>query len=146
MVEAISESNAGTPMRTIENAVSALIQSFSYSPIGEQLCNCIANGKNLYRRDEYRDISNVALAYSIYRFAEKMETKSLRVNDFFADDATNGCIKEFALSKMTFEKGLRSLNSETNRVLIAELSMGLQHITLREDLTKENVIQNMLNL
>ncbi len=146
MVEAISESNAGTPMRTIENAVSALIQSFSYSPIGEQLCNCIANDKNLYRRDEYLDISNVALAYSIYRFAEKMETKSLRVNDFFADDATNGCIKEFALSKMTFEKGLRSLNSETNRVLIAELSMGLQHITLREDLTKENVIQNMLNL
>lgn len=146
MVDAISESNVSTPTRTIENAVSALVQTFIYSPIGEQLCNCIENDKNTYKRDEYRDISNVALAYSIYCFAEKMETKSLRVNDFFSQVVFNGTIKEFALSKSTFEKGLRSLNSEKNRVLIAELSMGLQHITLREDLNKDNIIQIMLNL
>jgi len=146
MVDAISESTTGAPIRTIENAVSALVQSFSYSPIGEQLCNCIENDKNSYKRDEYRDLSNIALAYSIYRFAEKMETKSLRVNDFFAEDAFIGCANEFALSRSTFEKGLRSLNSEKNRVLIAELSMGLQHITLREDLNKDNIIQIMLNL
>ena len=107
---------------------------------------CIKNDKNTYKREEYHDVSNVALAYSIYCFAEKMETKSLRVNDFFEESAINGCANEFALSKSTFEKGLRSLNSEKNRVLIAELSMGLQHITLREDLNKDNIIKVMLNL
>lgn len=146
MIDAISEENTGAPIRTIENAVSALVQSFCYSPVGEQLCNCIENDKNSYKRDEYRELSNIALAYSIYRFAERMETKSLRVNDFYAEDAFNGCANEFALSRSTFEKGLRSLNSERNRVLIAELSMGLQHITLREDLNKDNIIQTMLNL
>lgn len=146
MVDAIAEENTGAPIRTIENAVAALVQSFSYSPVGEQLCNYIEHDKNSYKRDEYRELSNVALAYSIYRFAERMETKSLRVNDFYEEDAFNGCAKEFALSKAAFEKGLRSLNSEKNRVLIAELSMGLQHITLREDLNKDNIIQSMLNL
>lgn len=146
IVDAISESNTGAPIRTIENAATALFQTFSYSPLGEQLCNCIESGKGAYRRDEHKELSNVALAYSIYRFAEQMETKSLRVNDFYANDTFNGCANEFALSRSSFEKGLRSLNSEKNRVLIAELSMGLQHITLREDLNKENIVKVMLGL
>ena len=40
MIDSISDSNTGVPIRTIENAVSALLQSFSYSPLGEQINNC----------------------------------------------------------------------------------------------------------
>lgn len=146
LIDSIAEENTGAPVRTIENAVSALVQSFAYSPVGEQFSNFLEVSKNSYKRGEYKELSNVALAYSIYRFAEKMDTKSLRVNDFYAEDASNGCANEFALNRPTLEKRLRSLNSEKNRVLIAELSMGLQHITLREDLNKENIIQTMLDL
>lgn len=146
LIDSIAEENTGAPVRTIENAVSALVQSFAYSPVGEQFSNFLEVSKNSYKRGEYKELSNVALAYSIYRFAEKMDTKSLRVNDFYAEDASNGCANEFALYRPTLEKRLRSLNSEKNRVLIAELSMGLQHITLREDLNKESIIQTMLDL
>lgn len=94
----------------------------------------------------YDDLSNVGLAYAIYRFAEEIDTKALRVSDFFGTDVNNGPAKLFNLDRDSIEKRLRSLNSEKNRVLTAELNMGLQHITLRDDLTSANLIQVMLEL
>ena len=44
----------------------------------------------------------------------------------------------------TFEKVLRTLNSTSNRVLVAELNMGLDNITLREDLTSISVIEALV--
>lgn len=144
--DAISSSVPGVPTRTIDNAIAALIQTFSYSPVGEQFMCSIPESKNTYKRDEYFDLSNIGLAYGIYRFAERIGTKLLRVSDFYSDEANGSISSMFGLSKSTFEKGLRSLNSETNRVLIAELSMGLQHITLREDLNSNNIVKIMFGL
>ena len=42
--------------------------------------------------------------------------------------------KEFGISKEEMKTQLRSLNSDSERVLIAELNMGLENITLRENL------------
>lgn len=144
--DSISSSVPGAPTRTIDNAIAALIQTFSYSPVGEQFMCSVPESKNTYKRDEYFDLSNIGLAYGIYRFAEQIGTKSLRVSDFYSDEANGSISSMFGLSKSTFEKGLRSLNSETNRVLIAELSMGLQHITLREDLNSNNIVKIMFGL
>ena len=146
LVELISASLPSAPTRTIENATTALLQSFSYSPIGNQFLCAEKISKNQYQRGEYANISNIGLAYSIYRFAERIGTKSLRVSDFYDDTAEGSTSKVFGLDVDTFEKGLRSLNSEKNRVLIAELSMGLQHITLRDDLTSKNIVEIMFGL
>ena len=55
-----------------------------------------------------------------------------------------GPAKEFAISKATFAKLLRRLNSATNRVLIAELNMGLDSITLRDDLTSIDILKQLV--
>ena len=68
------------------------------------------------------------------------------MSDFYGEDSNASSANIFGLSKTTLEKGLRSLNSEKNRVLIAELSMGLQHITLREDINSSNIVQIMFGL
>ncbi|MCD8306334.1 MAG: phosphoadenosine phosphosulfate reductase family protein [Prevotella sp.] len=146
LVESICTSVPGAPLRTVENAVAALLQSFSYSPIGELFMCAETIGKNQYQRGEYGGVSNIGLAYSIYRFAERIGTKSLRVSDFYNNDADSSTSKVFGLNQDSFEKGLRSLNSEMNRVLIAELSMGLQHITLRDDLNSKNIVRIMFGL
>lgn len=146
LIDAISEENAGVPIRTIENALTALMQTLNYSPLGEQFGLGVEDGRDTYRRASHSDLSNVGLAYSIYRFAETVNTKALRVSDFFSTDTMNGAAKQFGIDRATFERGLRSLNSEKNRVLIAELSMGLQHITLRDDLNSTNLIQIMRGL
>ena len=83
------------------------------------------------------------MAYSLYKLAEANGSKSLRVKDFYEDDCKNGIVKEFCLSKETFEKGLRTLNSAKDRVLIANLNMGLNHITLQGDLTPMDVLKKL---
>ena len=43
----------------------------------------------------------------------------------------------------TFEKGLRTLNSAKDRILVANLSMGLNHITLQDGLTPLDVLKKL---
>ena len=53
----------------------------------------------------------------------------------YEETAENGVFKEFAISKSALEKSLRTLNSMSNRIVVAELNMGLDSITLRQDIT-----------
>lgn len=46
-------------------------------------------------------------------------------------------------SQIDFVKALKVLNSMNNRVLVAELNMGLDSITLRNDLTAISVLEQM---
>ena len=68
----------------------------------------------------------------------------MRVSDIYRDEAESGIYKEFLLPKTEFLKNLRFLSSG-NRVLIAELSMGLEHITLRDDLNHLSVLKELLS-
>ena len=58
----------------------------------------------------------------------------LRVSDLYRTNEENGVGREFCIDRPTLLKKLRSLSSEANRVLVAELNMGLDHITLRDEL------------
>ncbi len=119
---------------TFEYALGALFNLFASSPIGEQFSQKIDVSKTEFKRSAYDGISREAVAYSLYKYAESVGTKSLRVSDLYQEDSRQGVFREFGLSRSAFESQLRSLNSDTNRVLVAELNMGLDSITLRDDL------------
>lgn len=129
--------------KTVHNAVYQLQRTLKESPIGSDLMQREEVSKENAMRCEYIDISEIAVAYSIYKFSEATGITNLRVSDFYDEDTQNGPFKEFGLSKSVFEKALRTLNSLNNRVLIAELNMGLQHITLREDLNSLAVLKSL---
>jgi ferredoxin len=128
---------------TIDYAFQALMQVFNYSPCGETLCQGAEYDKNHLIRHEFKELSEIALAYSLYKFSEANGTTSLRVKDFYDEDCKNGIVREFCLSKETFEKGLRTLNSAKDRILVANLSMGLNHITLQDGLTPLDVLKKL---
>lgn len=128
---------------TIEYAFQALMQNFTYSPFGSTLLQGEEYDKKSLVRHEYSDLSEIAIAYSLYKYAEKNEATSLRVKDFYEEDCENGVAKEFCLTKETFEKGLRTLNSAKDRVLVAELNMGLNHITLQEGVSPIQVLKKL---
>lgn len=130
---------------TRDNALIALLDMFDKSPLGDTLNMAIPNEKSFYR-EEYEDVSDVAIAYAIYRYAESLEINNIRVSELYSPDCQNGPQQLFGLSKERFEKILRALNSKTNRVLVAELSMGLDHITLRDDINSTNVIQILMGV
>ncbi len=121
--------------KTVYNAVGALIQTFDYSPLGSTLNMGLSFNGKMKVRSEYKEVSKAGLAYCLYKYAEDKGVRSLRVSDFYNETCTSGPYHVLGIPKHVFVDTLKALNSATNRVLIAELSMGLDSITLRDDLT-----------
>lgn len=132
---------------TVTYAVQALAQVFKYSPTGESLRQWESqDAKGLtIRRSAYNDISIEAVAYSLYKYGKAKDMKMLRVSDLYREDEVIGLYKEFGVERNELLKKLRSLSSDSNRVLVAELNMGLEHITLRDDLTPLTALQTLLS-
>ena len=140
----INEQGFSSKGKTVPNAVAALMQTFDYSPLGDTLNMCMkVDGKKCVR-GEYEEISSIGLAYSLYKYAEVKGVHSLRVSDFYNDDCSSGPFRVLGISKSVFFNTLKSLNSANNRVLIAELAMGLESITLREDLNSISCLESLL--
>lgn len=131
---------------TITYAIQALVQTFKYSPIGDDLNQFVAQDAkgNLFQRLPYNDLSPEAIAYSLYKYAQNKGVRMLRVSDLYRVEEDSGLYKEFGISKLELQKKLRFLSSDRNRVLVAELAMGLDHITLRDDLDQLSAINSLL--
>jgi len=141
--EEISNQGFTGSLSTVENAASAYIDMAKKSPVGEDLMQGVVQGKEGLVKQSYDDLSIEAIAYSIYRFAEQHEVNMLRVTDLYRPDEEHGVYKEFRIKKEVLLKKLRTLSSDNNRVLLAELNMGLDHITLRDDFTSFEVLKKL---
>ena len=118
---------------TVKNIVYAMLRTLKESPIGEELYQYTPDDKQSFVRRPAQDLSREAIAYSLYRYGATNDRKELRVSTIFSD-TEHGPKIEFGIDRNTFLKNLRSLSSDANRVLFAELNMGLDHITLMQDM------------
>lgn len=138
--ELVKNDYSNDSQTTIKNIVYALFRTFRESPIGE--LGLLEEIEKLhYSKKGTNDLSREAIAYSLYKYSETQGIKTFRVSDFYREDCKSGPYREFGISKAELEKALRSLNSDTNRVLTAELNMGLDHISLREDLNAISALE-----
>jgi 3'-phosphoadenosine 5'-phosphosulfate sulfotransferase (PAPS reductase)/FAD synthetase/ferredoxin len=134
---------------TIRNIVYALIRTFNESPIGNMglltKVDTLPGRKNLYKKVPFQELERETVAYSLFKFGEDKGMKSFRINDLYLNEATGGIYKEFGIGKSELEKRLRSLNSDENHTIVAELNMGLDHITLRDDISSLDVLKILLS-
>ena len=141
--EEISNQGFSGSISTVGNAAIALCDMMKKTPTGEDCMQGVDLGKEGLCRNAYDDISVEAVAYSIYRFAKEHEMTMLRVSDLYKKEEEHGIYKEFRISKQALLRKLRTISAESNRVLLAELTMGLDHITLRDDFTPLKVLKEM---
>lgn len=130
--------------KTVQNAAYQILRTLKESPIGSELMQYNPIDKTSAYRNSHERISPEAVAYSIYRYAKERNITMLRISEFYRPEVESGVYKEFGTSKATFEKRLRTLNSASNRLLEATLNMGLDHITLREDITPLDVLKSII--
>ena len=133
--------------RTLRNPFNSLLNTFKESPLGSSIPVGVLGkeqSKVTLIRQPHVSISLVALAYSLYRYAERKKRYSLNVSEFYDESQTEGIYRQFGISKETLESLLLSLQEESNHVLRVELNMGLDNIILREDLTSVDVLKLML--
>lgn len=130
-----------------DNVLKALLNTFKESPLGDPLRVGVVikeGNKTSVIRRPHNELSLVAAAYSLYRYAEKTERYSLTVSEFYDPEQKDGIVKQFGIERESFEQILRSLEQDANHVLRAELKMGLDNIILREDLKSDDIINLML--
>ncbi|MCM1143031.1 MAG: phosphoadenosine phosphosulfate reductase, partial [Muribaculum sp.] len=126
---------------TVHNAVYQLLRTLRESPIGSDFGQYEIINKTTAKRNGYQELSIEALAYSLYRFASNRGLNTFRVTDLYLTEEECGVAKEFGITKNELVKKLRSLHAEPSNILIAELNMGLDHITLRDDLDATKVLR-----
>ena len=98
----------------------------------------------MFVRTSYESLERETVVYSLYKYCERKGIHSLRVSDLYASDNNWGLYKEFGISKIELLSVLRSLNSDANRLVIAELNMGLDNITLRDDINAIEALNLMI--
>ena len=144
LVELLKNDYPDNSTKTIENVVSAFFDTLRKCPIGGW--GILTEFQRLkYRKNACARISREAIAYSLYKYAEETGSYNFRVSDFYSDNIKSGIYREFGISKQEFEMGLRSLNSDKNRLVIAELQMGLDHISLRDDISSELALKTLFS-
>ena len=129
---------------TVSYAITGFLQLFKYSPLGLELQQGESDVDGFYKRSKYENLSEAGFAYSLYKYAQSRGFKSLRISDFYDEDCDGGPSREFCLSKSDMDKLLRSLNSSSNKILIAELNMGLDNISLIKDLNPLEILKSMI--
>lgn len=130
-----------------KNAFGALQNTFVTSPLGSDLSVGVVskvNNKPQFIRIAHNDLSLVATAYSLYRYAEKTGRYSLTVSEFYNPEQKEGIVRQFGIERDALEQNLRSLEQDNNHVLRSELKMGLDNIILREDLKSEDILKLFL--
>lgn len=120
-------------INSVGKIIYALFRTFRESPLGNLgLLYKIENTR--YKKMPYDELSREAIAYSLYKFASFLDVKSFRISDLYNQNSKHGLWREFGVSKEMLIKELNFLSNERNQILTAELNMGLDHISLREDL------------
>ena len=125
---------------TIKNIVYALLRTLRESPIGEDMCQYNQESKGLFVRRPYSDLSMEALAYSLYRYREIIDSFEFRVTSIISD-TEKGPKVEFGVDRNYLFKQLRSLHIE--QILTADLNMGLDHISLRPEKSAIQVLRDL---
>lgn len=128
---------------TVHNVVYAFIRTLKESPLGEFGLYSEVN-KTQFLKKGFESVEREAIAYSLYKYSDVKGTHSLKISDLYSADNPIGTYREFGLSKSSLEKILRSLNSDSNRILIAELNMGLDSISLKDGMNAFSCLRALL--
>lgn len=139
LTEEVLEKENVNSVSTLKNACFALIDMLGKSPVGDDLKQGVEREK-IRVRGSYDDLSPEAIAYSLYKYGEYHDTSEIRVSELYNPEIKDGVYRQFGISKNMLLKNLRYLSSQANRVLIAELNMGLDHITLDKNLSPEEIL------
>ena len=103
------------------------------------------NAVEAIQKLSYEFVDPISVAYSLFRYANDKKRYNFRVSEFYESEQNEGIYRQFGLSKERFQNILRTLQENKNGIIHVDLVMGLDNITLREDLSYTEVLHLLLN-
>ncbi len=129
---------------TISSGIETLFNTFETSPLGTELKLGIIErrGNTRYIKKVGTDkIHPIAIAYSLYRYAEAKNSRYLTVSEFYRENRNGGPYRLFGISRERLENILRYLQEDKNGIIRVELTKGLDNLKLRDDLNYIDVLE-----
>ena len=140
----ISEATLSNPLGALCSMFGIKEQSIIGDTIKQGIIVAKGNAVDIISRQPYNDISPVAVAYSLYRYAENKKRYALTVSELYDTKQTEGIYRQFGVSRERFENILRTLKEDKNHILSVDLNMGLDNINLLENLTSIDILKMLL--
>ncbi len=133
---------------TVQNAVGALLNMLSNTPLGGEVDvgSIVKKGNAVVSitRNPYASVSPACAAYSLYRTAEEYKRYNFRLSEFYSGVLKGGVNSLFGTVEDNLKKLLRGLQQNPNAVVQVDLEKGLDNINLREDYTSLQVLKFIL--
>lgn len=129
---------------TISSGIDALANILETTPLGNELKLGIIEKRGNTRHIQKLgtdDVHPIAIAYSLYRYAESKNRRDLTISELYRDEQKEGPYRLFGISKGKLENILRYLQENKNGILKVDLVKGLDNIHLREDLNHIDVLE-----
>ena len=133
-----------TPNRTDTNAAGSLISILTKSPIGNELNRGFESKKDsekVYSKGAPQEIPDLAILYSIYRYAARNERKRLIVSEFIKNKEVTPHWA-FGLDYSTIRAALTRLASKYPDLVHIEFSGNLDNVNLSESETPMDIVKH----
>lgn len=154
LIEIAKEDFANLNDTTIKNPIDAMLNMFKSAPIGYSLGDT-GSGNNIavaelemsgkvikrVRRISTPNVSVAALAYLLYKIAEKEKRYEFTVSDLLKEDSLTPATV-FGMGDDVLIKSLRTLSQMG--VLTADLLGGLENVHLEKDLGPDDALKFMI--
>ena len=145
LLATIMESFPDLSKGTLKNAISAMINMFDNSPLGDDLKLGILEKKGRsvksIDKDGVDELDILLVAYALYKFKEHKSRFEFTVTELYDENCEGGPYKLFGLSESEFERILRGLQQLNKDIVKVDLAADLDNIFLEEGFTCENIIK-----
>lgn len=144
LLETIMDSFPDLSKGTLNNAISAMINTFNNSSINEfyGLGNLTKKGrsiKTIGKEGVIDDLDILLVAYSLYKIKENNSRLDFTVSELYDENCEGGPYKLFGVSQEQLEIILRGLE-HSKGLLKVNLASDLDNIFLKEDISTDDII------
>ena len=145
LLATIMESFPDLSKGTLNNAISALVNMFDNSPLGDDLklgiIGKIGRARSVDKEGVDDELDMLLVAYALYKLKEQKSRVDFTVSEIYDENCEGGPYKLFGLSQSEFERILRGLQQINNDIVKVDLAADLDNIFLDDGFTCENIIK-----
>ena len=145
LLERLMDSYPDLSKGTLNNALSALINTFDNSPLNDLfgLGHLTKKGRAVKFIDKNGvddELDKWLVAYSLYKLKEIKSRTDFTVTELYDENFEGGPYKIFGISESQLEKILRGLQQSKDKIINVNLAADLDNIFLKDEIDIEDII------
>ena len=145
LLERLMDSYPDLSKGTLNNALSALINTFDNSPLNDLfgLGHLTKKGRAVKFIDKNGvddELDKWLVAYSLYKLKEIKSRKDFTVTELYDENFEGGPYKIFGISESQLERILRGLQQSQDKIINVNLAADLDNLFLKDEIDTEDII------